>query len=217
MSVNYWAKFEEGRFYHIYNRSIGNDILFYRAKNNYFFMAKWKKLISPYLDVAAYCLMSNHFHFLARVKPTSKEVIDCIKQEKTKAAKNYMNEEIDYNAFLESQFKRLYSSYALAINKQEGRHGSLFQKRFKRIKVRSESKFWYYLKYIHHNPIHHGFCHSYSDWKFSSFNNYSNLGSGFLIIKEVLGWVNEEPAKALEIFIREHDEFKELKENKNVW
>ena len=207
MSVNYWAKFEEGRFFHIYNRTIGDDILFYETKNYYFFLAKWKRLISPYFDVAAYCLMSNHFHFLVCVKPINQEIISSIKLEKVKAAKNYINGDIDYNTFLESQFKRLFSSYALAINKQEYRHGSLFQKRFKRIKVRTESKFWYYLKYIHHNPIHHGCCYDYSDWKFSSYNSYLDLSSNFLIWQEVMGWLDEQTEKALELFVLEHKEF----------
>jgi putative transposase len=46
-------------------------------------------------------------------------------------------------------------SYAKAINKQYKRHGSLWQKRFRRIEQRDVSWQQKRLCYIHHNPIHH--------------------------------------------------------------
>lgn len=72
MRIDYWAKFEEHSCYHIYNRGINGENLFVQEKNYYFFLNQWKKYLSPYFDVFAYCLMPNHFHFLVRVRPRFK-------------------------------------------------------------------------------------------------------------------------------------------------
>jgi putative transposase len=40
---------------------------------------------------------------------------------------------------LSKAFKQLFTSYTKAINKQENRHGSLFEKPFKRIEITSVS------------------------------------------------------------------------------
>ena len=100
-----------------------------------FFLKRWKALISPYLDVAAFCLMPNHFHFLTRVKPLTEEIEASAKKEGTVRAEKFLEGQISHNDFLEDQFKRLFQSYALAINKQQQRTGSLLQKRFKRVSV----------------------------------------------------------------------------------
>ena len=74
MAVNYWEKLEAGVTYHIYNRSVGNDNLFFQEGNYSYFIEKWKEYL-PYLDVYAYCLMPNHFHFLAQVKSMEVEAL----------------------------------------------------------------------------------------------------------------------------------------------
>lgn len=59
---------ELGLTYHIYNHANGNEILFRENENFLFFLDKFKEYIHPIVDVYAYCLMPNHFHFLLRVK-----------------------------------------------------------------------------------------------------------------------------------------------------
>ncbi|MBL7010905.1 MAG: hypothetical protein ISR82_06760 [Candidatus Marinimicrobia bacterium] len=58
-------------------------------------------------------------------------------------------------------FKRFLGGYSLAINKQQNRHGSLMQKRFKRIVIESDNYLLSLIHYIHHNPIHHGLTDSF--------------------------------------------------------
>lgn len=207
MRINYWEKFEEGRFYHIYNRAGGSGKLFFEPQNYSFFLAKWQRLIVPYIDVAAYCLMLNHFHFLGRVKPITNEIKECILQEGTKMSKKYLAGRVDYNTFLESQFKRVYGAYALAINKQENQHGSLFQKRFKRVQVRSVPNFWSTFYYIHHNPIHHGFCSDYWGWQHSSIFSYWYDIQSFVACDDVLAMLDPDPRKALELLKEGHITF----------
>lgn len=98
MKVDYWAKFEEERFYHIYNRSINREDLFKSEANYVFFLKKWKELILPFFKIYAYCLMPNHFHFLAFVKPISSEILETIKIQKT--VKRYHFKDSRYGDFL---------------------------------------------------------------------------------------------------------------------
>ncbi|MBL7815636.1 MAG: hypothetical protein JNL70_11515 [Saprospiraceae bacterium] len=172
MRINYWQTFYEGCFYHIYNRAIGRAWLFANDENNHYFLKKWKQYIHPYIETYAYCLMVNHFHFLVRVRRIDNAMRQQIEQENTVASRKFLNGEIEFNTFLEDQFKRLFSAYTLAYNKQQSRHGSLFQESFKRIQIGNEVKLINTLCYIHHNPIHHDASPFYDVWTFSSFKAY---------------------------------------------
>jgi hypothetical protein len=83
--------------------------------------------------------------------------------------RDYFEDDAGINTFLENQFKRFLSSYALSFNKVYGRHGSLFQKSFKRVEVDSQEYLITLIHYIHHNPIHHQICDHFSEWKYSSY------------------------------------------------
>ena len=205
---NYWQKFHENVHYHIYNRSINRVNLFQKDKNYYYFLKKWELLIHPFFETKAYCLMPNHFHFLVSVKPMNDEIRDIIKGQLTSKSRKLLNEEIGYNEFLEDQFKRLFSSYALAFNKQEGRRGSLFQKRFKRVSLNTESRLWHTLAYVHHNPIHHKFVKNYQDWKFSSYTIFLSHEPTIVARDKVLDWFDEDKKEARLAFVNYHQSFK---------
>ncbi len=208
MKVDYWEKMEPEVIYHIYNRAVGKDNLFTDEANYAFFLKQWKSYL-PYLDVFAFCLMPNHFHFLAKVKPISDELTDHVRAQRTVKSQQFLNEEITYATYLEDQFKRLFSSYALAFNKQQDRHGSLFQKRFKRLSVKDEYKLHYLLAYIHHNPIHHHFCQDFRQWKYSSWMAYQNLKQPSQVNREeVLSWFDDDIEKAALRFRQYHEDFK---------
>ena len=208
MKTNYWEKLEPEVIYHIYNRAVGKDNLFGDEDNYHYFLKQWKAYL-PYLEVYAYCLMPNHFHFLAKVKPIVGEQEIHLHKQNTSKNKRFIKGEIPYSEFLEDQFKRLFSSYALAYNKQQGRHGALFQKRFKRISVNKEYKLYELLAYIHHNPVHHHFCSAYEDWKYSSWSAYQNLQQPSLLNRqEVLNWFDADTEKAMACFLSHHEEFR---------
>ena len=64
----YHAIFEEQCYYHVYNQGNNKDNLFYNDDNYIYFLEKWNKYFSNYLDVWSYCLMPDHFHFFVEVK-----------------------------------------------------------------------------------------------------------------------------------------------------
>ncbi|RME40323.1 MAG: hypothetical protein D6794_02410 [Deltaproteobacteria bacterium] len=208
MGKNLWSSLETDGIYHIYNRSVGNEILFPQKRNFLFFLKRWKELLFG-LDVFAWCLLPNHFHFLVRVRPPDDGIMRQVQRQQTIKSKAFIAGEISWAAFLESQFQRLFMSYALAINAQEGRHGSLFQKRFKRVPILSEPKCLYLLAYIHHNPIHHGYCRHFSQWPWSSWHAFHALDKPSAVNrKEVLSWFAPTTEEALQRFDEYHQAFK---------
>ena len=44
MAINYWAEFEYGEYYHLYNRSAGREPIFQYEQWVNFFQEKWEKL-----------------------------------------------------------------------------------------------------------------------------------------------------------------------------
>jgi len=65
---HYYTKFEEGRYYHIYNRTADKQAMFRNDANYHFFLKRYDEYISPIAETYAYCLLGNHFHLLIRVK-----------------------------------------------------------------------------------------------------------------------------------------------------
>ena len=126
MRFNYWQTFYEGGYYHVYNRAVGRDSIFLNDGNYKFFLKKWVQYIHAYVDTYAYCLMGNHFHYLIRIKPITDSLRQHVQAENTVASKRFYAGEIKLDVFLEDQFKRYFSAYTLAYNKQHKRHGGLF-------------------------------------------------------------------------------------------
>ncbi len=207
--INYWQSLEENITYHIYNHAVGRENLFITEANYAYFLERWKKYM-PYLDVYAYCLMPNHFHFLAKVKPLDEHLLAHVGTQHTKKSEAFLQNAIPYHTYLEDQFKRLFSGYTLAYNKQEdNRKGALFQKHFKRVAISSEYRLLYLLAYIHHNPIHHSFCTGYTDWPHNSYHAYLEMQKRSAIQRdEVLSWFSEDAVKALALFHKYHRDFK---------
>ena len=79
-------------YYHIYNRGINVEAVFKNENNYAFFLLQYSKFIEPIADTYAYCLLSNHFHFLIKTKCTQ-EIIDY--SEKLKGKENWISESID--------------------------------------------------------------------------------------------------------------------------
>ncbi len=206
--VDYWANLQEGRSYHIYNRSINKENIFKEDAYSELFLRKLKIFILPFFDIEAYCMMPNHYHLLARVKPISDEILKKINQQGTSKSIKFSQNKISYNDFLADQFKRLFQSFVLIYNKEKRRNGSLFQKRFKRILIKDEIKWQHILIYIHHNPIHHKFRKSYSDWKFSSYLIFLSNTNTFIARKNVLKRFDDDFEISKKLFVEHHQNFK---------
>ena len=56
------------QYYHIYNRGIDGTHLFRERRNYPYFRQRYGHHIQPIAETFAYCLLSNHFHFLVRIR-----------------------------------------------------------------------------------------------------------------------------------------------------
>lgn len=106
-------------FYHIYNLGINGCKIFESEENYLFFMSKFLKYLSDYVEVYSYCLMPNHFHFLVKIKSES-ELISVVKVLNfDKASKEGLH---SFSSIVNKQFAKFLSSYNQAFNKVQGRH-----------------------------------------------------------------------------------------------
>jgi len=62
------VNFEAGKYYHLFNRGNNKLNIFFEEGNYLYFLDLVKKHLNPNIDVLAYCLLKNHFHFVIRIK-----------------------------------------------------------------------------------------------------------------------------------------------------
>ena len=164
------------RYYHIFNRGINGENIFYSDENYLYFLRLYDKYIHNIADTFAWCLLKNHFHLLVKIK-TEKEILE---------SSNLRIEKI--NKKPSQQFSHFFNAYAQAINKQNGRHGSLFEKPFRRKKIENEDYLKNLVLYIHNNPVHHGFTKYVQEYSWSSFQSIVSSKRTKLQRNEVLKW-----------------------------
>lgn len=149
---------EQNKYYHLYNRSNNHELLFRNRDNYIYFLSKYKKYLSPFVNTIAYCLMPDHFHFSVYVKS---------------------NDSIT----LKKSIGLLLSSYSKAINKSFSRVGSLFQQHTKTKLIVDDKSLLTVISYIHQNPNRKNLVNNLEDWEFSSYQDYIGLRNGTLVDK----------------------------------
>ncbi len=189
-------------FYHIYNRGNNREILFYKEDKYSYFLDKYLKYLSDVLDTYCYCLLPNHFHFLIKVK-SEKEIQDFPN------LRDLAN--LSINEIISEKFRLFFLGYAKAINKQQNRHGSLFQKPFRRIPVTNERYFNAIIYYIHNNPVHHGIADSLRDYSNSSYQALCRDANTWLKRDEIIRHFG-----GIETFMDFHRKEQSLKEIKDL-
>jgi hypothetical protein len=253
------------RYYHIYNRGIAKQSIFFKRDNYEYFLRKYGEKIGNYVETYAYCLLDNHFHLF--IKPHSPDMIlaqaiseyevvndsfmkDYVlpwltriglyhqAQEDLTNLVNLLNlldlfkkhgdiqtnpdphpENLKTSSFIDQlcswilseQLRGFMLGYAKAINKQQNRTGSLFQKGFRRKYVpdiNQEKKL--VLCYIHHNPIHHFYSTNYEDYQWSSYNTYFSKQPTKLSRSEALNWFEN-----IYEFQKFSTEYKKIKKSHN--
>lgn len=165
---------EPEKYYHIFNRAVGDERLFKNDTDYIYFLNKIKRFILPVAEVISYCLIPNHFHLFIRT----------LDEKQIQKNTNLLNPELLIGK-LNQSFSNFFNSYTKSINLRYSRKGKLFMLPYKRILVEDESYIISVINYIHRNPIHHGLVENHSDWKYSSYNDY--LSENPTIINRGLG------------------------------
>lgn len=176
---NIIKEYEPGGYYHIYNRGVEKRDIFQDEADYKKFIAFLKFYLtkpnlqgrtlkdendrtippsransnfSDEIQLFAYCLMPNHFHLL-------------IKQVNERSMAHFMHS--------------LITKYVMYFNKRNKRVGTLFQGKYKTVRITSEEQYTYITKYIHRNPLPShptgSDLEGLADYKFSSYGNYLGL------------------------------------------
>lgn len=153
---------EPGKIYHLYNRGVNHDDVFFQEDDYELFLSLFEKFVSPVADVYCYCLIKNHYHFLVKI-----------------------HEDAQTKEFSRS-FASLLMSYTIRINWKYGRRGTLFQGKFKRLLVQNEMNMKRLVTYIHLNPLKHSMSDGYRKYRHSSFKLYQRSRSSFITKGPVL-------------------------------
>ena len=169
---------EPNKYFHVYNRSNGNEKMFLNSEHYHFFLRKYREHLTPVVDTFCYCLMSNHFHLLIRVKDEAEINKLQILQEHQSLKPAHL--------IVSKKFSNFFSSYSQAFNKQQNRTGSLLQKNFRRKAVDSERYLYQLIHYIHSNPVRANLVEKPDDWRFSSYQELISPEATFLERREVL-------------------------------
>jgi len=159
------SKLQYGEYYHIYNRGNNGETLFKEQLNYTLFLELYVKYITCIADTLAYCLMSNHFHIIVRIK--EEKEIETFSNLKMFVDKN---NDVNKKPTPSSQFSHLFNAYTKSINTAYQRTGSLFEHPFKRKIIETELYVQQSIAYVHNNPIKHSFVKKMYEYKWSSFN-----------------------------------------------
>lgn len=156
-------EFKSDSYYHIYNRSIGSELLFRHEKDYEYFQLKMDRYLSPLSEVISYCLIPNHFHLLIRVKDTPDLPAGADERGL-----------LDGRKSIEQALKNFFNSYTKSYNIAHNRYGKLFQHGYKTKEITSEEYLFWLIYYIHRNPVHHNLTDNCHDWAYSSYNEIVN-------------------------------------------
>ena len=131
----------QNAFYHVFNRGINKQQIFFSDNDYYFFLKKLKSLQRKYdHSIYAFCLMPNHFHISIHTR------------------------KIPISKIMSS----LTTSYSMYFNRTYSHFGPVFQNRFKSILIENGNYFLKLSKYIYLNPIKAGLTSDPILYKFSS-------------------------------------------------
>jgi len=152
--------FVENAIYHVCNRSINRQVIFFSDDDYLDFLSRIRTHISPRCDILAWCLMPNQFHLLIHSNRES-----------------LVSRKIGGNKMPELSFgiKQLLSSYSKFLNKKIKRTGNLFQQK---TTARLATDAIMIFHYIHQHPWRAGLVKRIENWKFSSFPDYVQLRNG---------------------------------------
>jgi putative transposase len=141
-------EFEPGSFYHVFNRGVNKERIFFEQENYHFFLQRMREyLVHQGVEVIAYCLMPNHFHMIV-----------CPLKENFSTRMGLFG-----------------MSYAKSINSRYRRVGPLFQSRFRAKWIGKNEYLLHLSRYIHINPVIGKLVGKAEDWEFSSYRDYLGL------------------------------------------
>ena len=132
-------------WYHVMNRGRRGEKVFTNKKDYLSFIELLEELTEVFhVNVAAYCLMSNHYHLLVQTP----------------------------DANISRSIRHLNGVYTQRYNRRHGCDGQLFRGRYKSILVESDSYALELVRYIHRNPMDAGLVDNLQKYQWSTHKIY---------------------------------------------
>jgi len=138
--------YEMGNYYHLYNRGCNKEPLFNcEADYKELYQRLQKSDHKSHVNILAYCLMPNHYHFLVQQKS-------------------------DVPVFKWIQF--IFNGYVQYYNQKYERKGTLFESRVKPKVITCDNYLMRVILYIHLNPVLANLVAAPEDWEFSNYKDW---------------------------------------------
>lgn len=205
-----------GGYYHIFNRGSNRQNIFYSPANYAYFLKLLNKFLGNYVHFLAYALLPNHFQMVIKVNDeipvddagdrVGKLGNRALKKEN--GSSQVLKDEIEVGKTVTRQLKRLFITYAMAINKQEKRVGNLFDPKYKRLEITDHDYLEYAIFYTHCNPEKHGIIENFRDYRYSSYKAIVSLAQTSInrnLVAEIYG--------GMESFVDYHNGWHEERNN----
>ncbi|MFM7838321.1 MAG: transposase [Chitinophagaceae bacterium] len=184
--VLYRASFVQGREYHIFNRCVEGQLLFYTRENYEFFLRKFQQYISPVFVVRAWCLLPTHFHFFGEVSVPEGLLWR-------------LSSGSGIDQYLTCQFKNFFLSYVQALKKRQGIQTNILAQKYKHREINSDRDRTNLYYYLHHNPLRHGVSQDWEGYLWSSYRQIALGERGLADVRAAWEWFG-----GREEFIQEH-------------
>ncbi len=173
-----------GAWYHVMNRGRRGEKIFSAQTDYETFLAVLQEASELFgVLVAAYCLMSNHYHLLVQTPAGN----------------------------IARVMRQVNGVYTQRYNRRRGLEGQLFRGRYKSILVEEDSYLLELLRYIHRNPVRAGFAERVADYPWSSHHGYVSKAKewAWLYKDQLLGMFSSAATRAG----RAYREFVELEDS----
>ena len=132
-------------WYHIMNRGRRSESIILQKHDYLMFLGLLKQSTELWnIKIAAYCLMTNHYHLLIQTP----------------------------DANISRVMRHINSIYTQQFNKAHGYDGSIFRGRYKSVLVCADSHLLELVRYIHRNPLRAAMVKKMGDYRWSSYRGY---------------------------------------------
>lgn len=129
-------------------RGINRELIFEQIRERNYFKKILKKHLDEYdIEIHAYCIMSNHAHFILKSR--------------------FINQ-------ISFFMSKVLAEYANYYNYKRNRNGHVFQGRFKSECINDERYYWDCVRYIHMNPVKANMVFTPEEYRYSSYKEFKS-------------------------------------------
>jgi putative transposase len=149
------VQFQRSCYYHIYNRGARRRSIFVDDTDFRAALQALKTYSVRYqIAIIAYCFMPNHYHWLVRQ---------------------------DGDIPIRYLAQYVFNGYVKAFHARHQTSGTLFEGTFKAKLVQHDAYLLHLCRYIHANPVRHGFAFAPDLWPYSNYQEWIGKRPGVLV------------------------------------